>query len=365
MIEAVLAGGGAARVAALAAERLGGAVAIVLPARQIAVVAPRSARVQLEGARRYVADLLLGRPTEVPASLVTEAQVAAGDDRLGSVLLLDAAPAPDAGEVLALAALAMRTLVAIEQGADQLQWRSRATLLEDVRAQPGLPADELIMRARRLGAELADGASALCVQPAPGATDRVLAAIAQEAPGSLAAPRRGLLHALLPAGAPAGRLARRLARGGPVGRSPFEPDAGELSRALAAAELALAIGERAEVGHEQLLAGSWRLLIRLATGDPAELDALVQSAVGAALEHDRSSPAGLVETLRAYLDHGANMNATAAAIYAHRHTIAYRLERVRELTGHDPQTPSGQEQLALGLKALVVRDAAEAVRSAP
>ena len=33
------------------------------------------------------------------------------------------------------------------------------------------------------------------------------------------------------------------------------------------------------------------------------------------------------------------MNATAAAIYAHRHTVAYRLERVRELTGLDPMSP--------------------------
>ena len=365
MIEAVLAGGGAARVAALAAERLGGVVAIVLPGTQIAVVAPRSAQAQLDAARGYVADVLLGRPTEVPPSLVTEAPVASGDDRLGSVLLLDATPAPDAGEVLALAALAVLTVHAVEQGPDQRRRRSAATLLEEVRAEPALPADELITRARHLGAELANGASALCVRLAPGGAEHVLAAIAQEAPGALAAPRGDLVHALLPAGAPAGRLGRRLARSGAVGCSPVALDAGALGRALAAAELALAIVERAGVGHEELLAGSWRLLIRLATGDAAELDALVESALGAALVHDRSSPASLVETLRAYLDHGANMNATAAAIYAHRHTIAYRLERVRELTGHDPQTPSGQEQLALGLKALVLRDAAAAAGSAP
>ena len=38
------------------------------------------------------------------------------------------------------------------------------------------------------------------------------------------------------------------------------------------------------------------------------------------------------------------MNATARAIYAHRHTVAYRLERVKELTGLDPmaaRTASG------------------------
>jgi sugar diacid utilization regulator len=44
------------------------------------------------------------------------------------------------------------------------------------------------------------------------------------------------------------------------------------------------------------------------------------------------------------------MNATAAAIYAHRHTVAYRLERVHELTGLDPLRQEGRERLGLGLK---------------
>ena len=62
--------------------------------------------------------------------------------------------------------------------------------------------------------------------------------------------------------------------------------------------------------------------------------------------------------MRAYLAHGANMNATAVAVYAHRHTVASRLERVRALTGHDPQTPLGQAQLALGVQALDIQRAA-------
>ena len=45
------------------------------------------------------------------------------------------------------------------------------------------------------------------------------------------------------------------------------------------------------------------------------------------------------------------MNATASAIYAHRHTVAYRLERVKELTGLDPLLSEDRERLGLGLKA--------------
>ena len=55
------------------------------------------------------------------------------------------------------------------------------------------------------------------------------------------------------------------------------------------------------------------------------------------------------------------MNATARAIYAHRHTVAYRLERVKELTGLDPAASEDRERLGLGLKALrIVEERAEA-----
>ena len=55
--------------------------------------------------------------------------------------------------------------------------------------------------------------------------------------------------------------------------------------------------------------------------------------------------------------------ATAAAGFAHRHTVAYRLERILELTGHDPRRSEGLEQLNLGLKARAVCDALR--RTAP
>ena len=41
----------------------------------------------------------------------------------------------------------------------------------------------------------------------------------------------------------------------------------------------------------------------------------------------------------------------AAAIYAHRHTVAYRLDRVKELTSLDPMQSEDRERLGLGLKA--------------
>ena len=83
MIDAVLAGGGVAPVAALAAEQLSGTVAIVLPAADIATAAPDERR--LPAVERYVTERLAGRPVKVPAGVVAEVEVRSGDEPLGAV----------------------------------------------------------------------------------------------------------------------------------------------------------------------------------------------------------------------------------------------------------------------------------------
>jgi hypothetical protein len=62
MIDAVLAGEGSARVAALAARELDDTVAIVLPAIDLAVIKPRTSERKLAAVRRYVSDCLSGAP---------------------------------------------------------------------------------------------------------------------------------------------------------------------------------------------------------------------------------------------------------------------------------------------------------------
>jgi DNA-binding PucR family transcriptional regulator len=55
-----------------------------------------------------------------------------------------------------------------------------------------------------------------------------------------------------------------------------------------------------------------------------------------------------------YLDNDGNVAATAQTRFTHRHTIRYRLERARELCGHDVTLTEGREKLGLGLKAMRV-----------
>ena len=77
-----------------------------------------------------------------------------------------------------------------------------------------------------------------------------------------------------------------------------------------------------------------------------------EDTVAPVARYDTQYQGELIATLEAYLANDCNMNATARAIFAHRHTVAYRLDRVKELTGLDPGSTEDRERLGLGLKAL-------------
>ncbi len=360
MVDAVLEGGGVASVAALAAEALGGTVVVALPALDLTVSAPehddRAAAVH-----RLVAG---GAPTAF--DLAAEAPVRRGEETLGSVVLLGPRR-HGADQVLRLAALAVLCAVTLDDGRERAPSSAAAAFFADLRREPAPSAPRVVARAEELGCDLRYGGVALCAIPGRAAAQRALAAIIQDVPRALVHAGPDRVEALLPEGAPlaggppaselALRAARRLGRHGAVGISAAEPDPGGLPRALREARLVLELAARGEAELDALQAGSWRLLTRLAVMAPAEVERVVASTVGPLLDPGTRSGAALLETLATYLGTGGSMRATAAAGFAHRHTVAYRLERVLALTGHDPRRSEGLEQLNLGLKARAVRDA--------
>ncbi len=56
------------------------------------------------------------------------------------------------------------------------------------------------------------------------------------------------------------------------------------------------------------------------------------------------------ETLQAFFDHNLNITDTAKAIYVHRNTLLYRLERIKEFTGLDARKFDQALQLYIALK---------------
>jgi DNA-binding PucR family transcriptional regulator len=203
----------------------------------------------------------------------------------------------------------------------------------------------------------------LCAELSSDRPRHVVATIAGEHPGALAQHMdggggSGRVYALLPGAdasvtlAAARRLAGRLQRHGTVGVSSFYADVADLGRAIQEAELVLDVLRRSDVPiDEDIGTGTYRLLFRVLASHPEEVRSFYEDTVAPLVAYDGQYSTDLVGTLSAYLERNCNMNATASAIYAHRHTVAYRLERVKELTGLDPLLSEDRERLGLGLKA--------------
>jgi sugar diacid utilization regulator len=100
--------------------------------------------------------------------------------------------------------------------------------------------------------------------------------------------------------------------------------------------------------------GSYRLLLTAISEDPSELQRFFDETVAPLIGYDEQYETELVRTLETFLDEDANVARTAERLFTHRHTIRYRLERVRELTGLDVASTDGRERLGLGLKAMRV-----------
>jgi DNA-binding PucR family transcriptional regulator len=140
-----------------------------------------------------------------------------------------------------------------------------------------------------------------------------------------------------------------------IGRSRHARDALDLRRAGNEAMLAVNVVEgdveRSQLGFEET--GTYQLLLPHMS-DPAELKRFYDETVRPLVAYDEQYETDLLGTLATFLDCDANVNATAARLITHRHTIRYRFERVRELTGLDVSSTDGREKLSLGLKALRV-----------
>jgi hypothetical protein len=267
------------------------------------------------------------------------------------VLLLGKA-GPDAGEYLHVAAVAALTEVAVAEARDETEQTLRGSFLEEVLTRDDLDPADVVRRAARLGCDLSAGAVGLCADPGERAPGRLLAAISGERPGALAQTVGGRVYALLPGSVEeARRVASRLGQA-LVGISSHYPDAADVRRALEEADLVLGV-TMAGGGppSEDIGGGTYRLLFRVLASHPEEVRTFYEDTLAPLVRYDAQYSTDLVGTLESYLGQNCNMNATAQAIHAHRHTVSYRLERVKELSGLDPFTSEDRERLGLGLKA--------------
>jgi sugar diacid utilization regulator len=243
--------------------------------------------------------------------------------------------------------------------------------------------DELVAQARELSLEVEDGASVIVARALPQApTDegwraRVRAVAERGARAvvsrSIAAlsERDGTVGAevllLVPGGeepiaARAAEAVLREMEAGlqgytfAIGRSRIAEDPVELPRAVSEALLAANVAQGGSDG--QALAfeqtGAYRLLLSAMSENPAELQRFYAETVEPLVAYDEQYETDLMRTLETFLEADGNVAGTAQRLFTHRHTIYYRLERVRDLSGLDVSSSDGREKLSLGLKSMRV-----------
>ncbi len=238
---------------------------------------------------------------------------------------------------------------------------------------------DLIARGKELGTDIENGGGVLIVQlharqPAEGdwqarALTLVGRAARGVAPGALASLRRDQVSVIVPG--PDEAISRRAAESVlrsvddampgfavVVGRSRIAIDPLDLHRAANEAQLAANVASPDAQATDRLLSfedtGAYRLLLPAMSDDPAELERFYSDTVAPLIAYDEQYGTELVTTLECFLANDGSMVATNKQLFTHRHTIRYRLERVKELTGLDVNSTDGRERLGLGLKAMRV-----------
>jgi PucR family transcriptional regulator, purine catabolism regulatory protein len=367
MIAAVMDGGGLERLAELASDEAGAPVTIVVPSLGEAMAPPAAVSSEdVARLRGYVRGRAAGRPSELPELIEAEAPVSTGGEVLGAVLLLssgNSGPTPRAAEILTVTAMATLTEMAVAKAREQADEALRSSLIDLIRADHNLSDEEILRRAHRLGSDLSMGAVALCAELTGQRPQYAMSIIRDEQPQALTENIHDRVYALLPpargddpAQGPldsARRLTKALAAHATVGFSSFCMQPRLFHRAIAEAELVVDVltHEASDSSGDDIRSSTYRLLINTLASRPDEVRQFYEDTVAPLVAYDEQYNTDLVGTVEAYLGHNCNMNATASAIYAHRHTVAYRLDRVRELSGLDASVSEDRERLGLGLKA--------------
>ena len=337
--------------------------------------------------RRGTVLAVAARSTADERALLREAEgverldLRVGDIDVGSLRLRQRGDSPDQ-TLHRLVAAVMAGEVERVRAPERASEEALSAFLADLLSGAAIEPEDATARASELGLRTEDGFTVLVVRAHARVASgddwrpRLLAAAERAARGSRAGsmaamtPREGADGEVLvivpdPDGdagrAVADSLLRELSAALPgfgfaVGRSGRAEEAVGIGRAAQEALLAANVVEgdedRQAIGFEET--GAYRLVLRAMTEDPDELRRFYGETVEPLAAYDNQYETNLVGTLATFLECDGNVGATAARLITHRHTVRYRLERVRELSGLDVGSSEGREKLSLGLKAMRV-----------
>ncbi len=117
-----------------------------------------------------------------------------------------------------------------------------------------------------------------------------------------------------------------------------------LRQAGQALEMARRLGEQKPLYYSDL--SVYRLLFQLEHSP--ELIAFQEETIGPLLAFEGGNE--LIHTLEAYFEHNGNLSQTAEALYIHRNTLIYRMERIAAITNLELDKPDNRLALQLALR---------------
>jgi hypothetical protein len=253
-------------------------------------------------------------------------------------------------------ARAQRAIVREQEGA-------RREFLADVLYGTDASPEDILARAHSFGYDLSLSYVALvgCGPPDDGRKEAtVLSAAASIASFVSADPivlqKAEQTIALLPAepfaepGVAPYKLVAELGGGWRFGVGGPEPGLEGIRRAYLEAREALEIGTALGL-REQVYVFDDLLLYHFLRIEPPLVERFVDQMLGPLVEYDEKRKGELVKTLEAYFDADASVRLAGEALFAHPHTVTYRLKQIEKLTGWSLREPEDKLRLQLALRA--------------
>jgi PucR C-terminal helix-turn-helix domain/GGDEF-like domain len=253
-------------------------------------------------------------------------------------------------------ARAQRAIVREQEGARR---EFLADLLYGTEASP----EDILRRALTFGYDLSLGYVALVgVGPQPNGRNEsivaaaVSAAIAEASADPIVLQKGEQTIALVPddpsidSALVPEKLIAELGNGWHFGMGGPEPGLEGIRRAYLEAREALEIGlalgmEDSVYRFEDLL------LYHFLRSEPALVDRFVDQTLGPLVAYDERRKGELVKTIEAYFNSDGSVKMAGEALFAHPHTVTYRLKQVERLTGWSLRNPEDKLRLQLALRA--------------
>ena len=314
------------------------------------------------GHRAALVDRIMtaGHPVREDGRLVAVART--GEEAMGVIALVDPNMTAVAADHVALERGA--TVLAIELGhlrdLAEAELRRRRDLVDELLI--GTDADSAMERALALGYDLGRPHRVVVIERGHDGLGQeeffhaVRRAARDTGAGSLLASRGGAVVVLADHVVDWTGLRDTVARGSGVacriGIGGSCGDVKDFRRSFREAQLALRL-QHAVAGGEPVTVfddlGVYRLLADVR--DAGMVEAFARRWLGPLLDYDDAKGSQLVETLSEYLEAGGSYETATLQLSVHRSTLRYRLQRLRDLSGHDLGDPDTRFNLQLATRA--------------